>query len=671
KQFNSEQDFENFVQEYNTGSNYYPIYYQSGMMMDVATKSAGATSPTMASSEQSAKLESVVYSETNNQVTGVDEADIIKTDGNYIYTITDQTLFIVKAYPGEDAKIVSTIKFKNNPQGLFIYENHIAVFGYFYDLDYFKQVDFRPRYGMTFFNIYDISEKENPELIKEYKFEGSYFQARMTDKYVYFVTTNGFDIRPNPLPLMFDGAEKIHLLINNVYYYDIPYKYPQFANIYSINLKDISDEVNFVSVIVEGSQNMYMSKDNIYITYTEYIDQYDLRNDIMMNLLDPMISNSDKTLIQKIKQADNDVLSSYEKKNKINSIYYDYYNYMSEKERSDIDEKIDEALLEKIGEYDGNFEFTVINKIKVKDGNINIDVNGKVPGHILNQFSMDEYDGVFRIATTINPSWYAIVSSKILDKISASEKTTSTSNVFTLDNNLKIMDKLVNIAPGEQIYSTRFIGDKLYMVTFRQVDPFFVIDLSNPNNIGELGELKIPGFSRYLHPYDENTIIGIGRDATLMGRTQGLKISLFDVSDVKNPREIANFVTDETYAHSTAEYEHKAFLFDKDKNLLVIPAYSYTYDWREGNGVNSLDYNGAFVFKITKDEIKLRGIIDHSKNADANNYYYQAMVERSLFIQDLLYTKSPNLLRINKIDDLQSVKNVELKQVTTSRIPIY
>jgi len=218
-----------------------------------------------------------------------------------------------------------------------------------------------------------------------------------------------------------------------------------------------------------------------------------------------------------------------------------------------------------------------------------------------------------------------------------------------------------DLAEGERIYSTRFVGDRLYMVTFRQIDPFFVIDLSNPEKPESLGELKIPGFSRYLHPYDEDHIIGIGRDATDMGRTQGLKISLFDVSAVENPKEVAKFVADEKYAQSTAEYEHKAFLFSKEKNLLVIPAYSYNYR-EEGE-----TYNGALVFNINTEEIELRGLIDHSGSLDSN-YYYRAGVERSLYIEDMLYTKSPNLIRINALDDLEGVKNIELEKPTKMKV---
>jgi len=237
------------------------------------------------------------------------------------------------------------------------------------------------------------------------------------------------------------------------------------------------------------------------------------------------------------------------------------------------------------------------------------------------------------------------------------------------------MDGLTGLAEGESIYSTRFMGDRLYMVTFRQVDPFFAIDLSNPKDIKTLGKLKIPGFSRYLHPYDEDTIIGIGRDADLRGGQKGIKISLFDVSDVENPKEVASYVSDDRYAQSTAEWEHKAFLFDKEKELLVIPAYNY--DWQNPNN----GYNGALVFKITKDDIELRGLIDHSdgvKESDNGKlgiwmprYQYSPAVERSLFIGEDLYTKSPYLLRINSLDDLSSINSLVLDSGYTGGIPIY
>ncbi len=599
------------------------------------------------------------FSETNIQVAGVDEADMLKTDGNYIYTISNDVLYIIKAYPGEDAEIVSTLPYeKDNPQSIFIDGDRMAVFGDFQNLDFYKDMDFRPTQGMTFFDIYDISDKSKPKLLKEYRFEGQYFNGRMVDDYVYFVVRTGVEYRPVfPTPIIFEDGVRSSMPVTDIHYFNIPYDNPQFITVHSIDINNIAAAVDSTGVAVEYGQNLYMSQDNMYVTYTQRINEYDIEKEITMSVLEPLLSQEDKKLIAKIKLTDNDILNQNEKENKIYNIYMSYSNYMTGDERDDLEDEVDTLLMEKLEDIE-HFEYTVINKIKVNSGKVSVTDNGKVPGRIINQFSMDEAaDGNFRIATTISGRWSRFEKTR----------TDSTNNVYVLDKNLKIVGELEGLAETEQIYSTRFIGDRLYMVTFRQVDPFFVIDLSNPTNPKELGKLKIPGFSRYLHPYDKDTIIGIGQDATEAGRTRGLKVSLFDVSDVENPKEVAKFVTDEKYAQSTALTEHKAFLFDREKELMVIPVYSYNY----GRDGDSSGYNGAFVFKINKDAIELRGLIDHSMaEGGSGNYRYRAQVERSLWINELLYTKSPTLLRINELEDLSSVKNLDLTKVNT-KIPIY
>jgi len=666
KSFKTEAEFSDFINANAGSSNYYYGGTRGGGVMmekalsSVSMDSAGSAptaAPTMVNAEEGD------FSTTNNQVSGVDEADIIKTDGEYIYSISGNTVYIIKAYPGEDAEIVSTIKFKERPSGLFINKDYLAVFGNYYDLDFFKEIDFKPRQGMTYFNIYSTKDKEEPELVKEYKFEGGYFQARMTGDYVYFVTTTRPEFRRDyPTPILMDGTVIRPMPVKDIYYFDIPYSSVQFANIHSINLEDLSESINSKSIAVESSQNMYMNDKSIYITYTEYINEWELRNKIIIEQMQDELTDTDKELIAKIKATDNEVLSQQEKESKILNIIYTYINFMDSDEQQTFNDQTEELLQAKLEEYD-YMEYTIINKVGVSEGEITVKANGKVPGHVNNQFSMDEEDDVLRIATTISQRW-AYYNQE-------SKSTESENHIYTLDDDLEVLDSLTGIAKTEMIQSTRFMGNRLYMVTFRQVDPFFVFDLSNPKDIKELGKLKVPGFSRYLHPYDENTIIGIGRDASTTGQTRGLKISLFDVSDVENPKEIAKFVTEEKYAQSTAEYEHKAFLFSKKNDLLVIPAYSMTY--RNCYGINcnyeSLEnYNGAFVFKVTKDSITMRGIIDHSLGS--KNQYYSPLVERSLYIQDLLYTKSQGLLRINNLDDLSKVKNIEFTN-EGSPYPVY
>ncbi|MFH0798441.1 MAG: beta-propeller domain-containing protein [Candidatus Woesearchaeota archaeon] len=632
------------------------------------------------------------FSGTNVQVQGVDEGDILKTDGNYIYTITDSTLFIVKAYPGEEAQVVSTVKFdKMSPMGLFISGDKMVVFGNIYDLSMFKDMPVKPRSGMAFFKIYDISDKAKPTEVKDYKFEGNYFESRMSKGYVYFVVNSYPDEgRDNPIPLAYDGIAKLEMPIGGVHYFPIPYDSTMYTSIHAINID--TQSVNSQTLVVESSQNMYMSDSNIFITYTKYINEWQFNQEITMEMVMPLLSDSDKALIARIDATDSDILSKSEKKGKIMNIVYSHINYMGEDERKALNEMIDKRVAEKMKEYEAS-EYTVIHKVSILDGNVEVKASGKVPGHIMNQFSLDENGGILRIATTVGSRWWGpwrgmvepmaaevvadvAEATVAVEGVSASsdvavakmiapmpQRQEQSNNIYTLDADLKVIDSLTGLAEGEQIYSTRFIGDRLYMVTFRQVDPFFVIDLSNPADIKQLGELKIPGFSRYLHPYDDNTIIGIGRDATETGRSQGLKISLFDVTDVANPKEIAKYVSDDEYAQSNAEYEHKAFLFSKDKSLLVIPMYNYNY---EDKGKS---YNGAMVFDITKDSIKVKGLVDHSKASQSQ--WYSPSVERSLYIEDLLYTKSPSLLRINKLDDLSSVKDVDLKVDFKGEIPVF
>ncbi len=654
KTFRTEEEYINFAKSH-IGSTSFGGSYTNALGV-VRTDVMMETADSISGGMEKSALSVQEFSETNNQVTGVDEADIIKTDGDYIYTISGNVLYIIKAYPGEEAEIIFTKEFDDSPTSLFINGDTMTVFGNMYNLDFFKDIDFRPSAGMTYFNIYDISDRSNPILEKEYKFEGNYFNARMIDDYVYFVTRSSPQFRTNyPTPIIFEGTEARSMPAKNIYYYNIPYRNPQLATIHAINMKDSGEDINSVAVAVESSQNMYMSQNNIFITYTEIINEYDLMKIIMKELMEPYLTDSDKELIEKIKSTDNDILSQYEKDEKIFRVYETYINYLTEDEQADMQETAEELLKKKLEEYK-HLEYTIINKISTDKNKISVESNGKVPGHVINQFSMDEKDNILRIATTISRRWSSIDYSR----------TESTNNIYTLDKNMNIIGSLEGLAETESIYSTRFIDDRLYMVTFRQVAPFFVIDLSDPTDIKELGKLKIPGFSRYLHPYDDNTIIGIGQDATATGRTKGLKISLFDVEDVQNPTEVAKYVTEERYASSTALYEHKAFLFSKDKDLLVIPAYSYEYS-RDGT---SKGYNGAFVFKISKDEIILRGLIDHSMGSSNNRYYYAPQVERSLYIENLLYTKSPNLLRINNLEDLSSVKNITLEQ-KNGNIPIY
>jgi uncharacterized secreted protein with C-terminal beta-propeller domain len=204
----------------------------------------------------------------------------------------------------------------------------------------------------------------------------------------------------------------------------------------------------------------------------------------------------------------------------------------------------------------------------------------------------------------------------------------------------------------------------------------FVIDLADPKNPKVLGKLKVPGFSNYLHPYDDTTLIGIGKDTAESEwggvRTKGLKLSLFDVSKVDDPKEIANYTMGDAGSDSIALHDHKAFLFSKEKNLLVIPATIYEQGAVDRYGNSKFVFGGAVVFTVDKNGFTLKGKIDHSDGGSPAGHdywggydYYDNTVKRSLYIDSVLYTFSNNYLQMNKLDNLDSVKKLRLKKTKT------
>jgi uncharacterized secreted protein with C-terminal beta-propeller domain len=224
------------------------------------------------------------------------------------------------------------------------------------------------------------------------------------------------------------------------------------------------------------------------------------------------------------------------------------------------------------------------------------------------------------------------------------------------------------------------MGDKAYLVTFRKTDPFFTIDLSDPYNPKIIGYLKIPGYSNYLHPYDENHIIGIGKDTVESHSPdfawyQGLKITIFDVSDFENPVELDKIIIGDRGTDSPALHDHKAFLFDREKELLVIPVSlceikeetKNKYYQDPGSEYGEFTFQGAFVLKLNLEGIDYRGRITHVTNDEKqmNQYWYywnqaSSYISRSLYIQDNLYTISEKMVKINAIDDLSEIKSIEL-----------
>ena len=278
---------------------------------------------------------------------------------------------------------------------------------------------------------------------------------------------------------------------------------------------------------------------------------------------------------------------------------------------------------------------THIRKFSLVNGKIKFQAEANIEGQINNQFSMDESGEYFRIATTIGDYW------------NMSENTSN--SLYILNDKLELVGKVTDFAKEERIYSVRYVDNKAYVVTFKQTDPLFVIDLSDPTNPQILGELKIPGYSTYLHPYDETHIIGFGYDTKEDGTritTNDLKMVMFDVSDVNNPKELFKVTVGDRNTTSELEYNHKALLFSKEKNIIAFPLTTY-----EKNNTNTR----AVIYQIDLTQgFILKGEISNKYKDNSQR------VERIIFVNDTYYTLSKSCVKAVNIETLQVIKEIEI-----------
>ena len=251
---------------------------------------------------------------------------------------------------------------------------------------------------------------------------------------------------------------------------------------------------------------------------------------------------------------------------------------------------------------------TAIHRIAIDGLSLRYEAKGEVPGNLLNQFSMDEYGSKLRVATTA-------------DYRNMQGSTVRSSGVFVMDASLDMVGHLEGVAPGESIFSARFMGERLYLVTFRQIDPFFVIDLAR-DTPRVLGELKLPGFSDYLHPYGDDYVIGVGRDTELRNGwvdQLGVKIAVFDVRDVSSPVVLDDHIIGKsTGTYSAAQSDHKAFFFDASRGLMVVPIASNTdeLDLQSSLQDGWQPWDGFYVFSLEGDGLDLVGTVEHSAGDD-------------------------------------------------------
>ena len=506
----------------------YDMEHDDGMILyegaigDVATDIADAKGNTNASNGKPNSSSANDFSETTAQVEGVVEADVVKTDGRYIYALSlkDTKLRIIRA--GKNPEKVSEFYLENPYKGqtMYVYKDRLVIFG----------TKVKDRTTESY--IYDISNPSKPKKIIKCSQSGEYTDSRLIgDKLYmisnYIVNTNDID-KPNPA-----------------------------SYVPSIECKDYNGPMK--------PECVYLNEVRNSASYT-VICGYDI-NDGSMKGSQSVLGGT-----YAIYCSTNNIITAGFSRN--NS--------------------------------------TAVTRYEIKDGKITLKAEGKIKGRLLNQFAIDEYKGNFRFVTNYS---YGEENS---DEASGSSGTVYyrmyTGNMVTVMNEkLEQIGAIGKIAPDEEIYSVRFMGDMAYFVTFRQVDPLFSVDLSNPQKPKIVGSLKIPGFSNYLFPYGENKLLGIGQDADEdTGRLGGIKLSMFDITNPADVKEVSKEILE--YNSSDALYSHKNCLVIPDRNIIGFDIYN------NGRGYLIYSFSGSKFIKKAQIDLGDTGL--YAKGLYIGNEFY-------------------------------------------------
>jgi len=559
------------------------------------------------------------YSTTNNQVLGVDEADFIKNDARYFYVAADGALQIFDAFPPESAHRIARLPLDGDPYKLFVVDGRAVVFSrkagpYSYrSCTYGYDCELTGEPGPTLVHFVDLSDLTAPAVTRSFEFGGGLLAARRVGRVVYTsvgfgdATVPGLQTWPDNLDYCFEAGETLNIMAR--------WSALKAKNRELIEKADVSallpvafDRTSGESFVGQCG-GFYAAGSGASTTSVFAFDltgEGDVGNASIVSRPGAVFANE-------------------------RSLYLAARLTEGEKEQS------------------------AVHRFALDGVKVNYSGSADIDGHVLNQFSMDEFDGHLRVATSVghvpSPGVHSVVT--VLDATGAG---------------LTQSGKVDNIAPTEDIRSVRFVEDRGYLVTFKKTDPLFTVDLSNPKAPRIQGELKIPGFSTYMHPVGKNHLLAIGFDAEDHGSFaffQGLQLQFFDVTEPTNPQLLHKETIGTRGSASAATSDHLAFNYFGD--LLGLPM-AICEDSSGGSSYGRLTFDGLLVYRASVENgfTRLGGVANQTAETqevyDSRPYYQSACyqwwssstthVQRSVFMDDAVYSIAPDVIRAQRLGNL-------------------
>lgn len=475
------------------------------------------------------------FTTTNVQEAGVDESDVIKSDGKHLFIARGTKLTIVNAVPHDAMQVVGAVTFEQYVHEMYLYGDSVLVLAQggavapAIDIGgVWAFQSYPPYYLSNELHVYqvNVADPANPVIVHRAVVDGSIASSRVVGDRLILVLTIAPNLPANPTPLA----------------------------LAALSLDDIEPK------IVTASGDASQSSERGLAPWNEWY-----RPDVPDGYYMTAVVTLDAGNVETVKHSTAILAGAGTIYASTEALYLTDVAY-------------DEA--------DNYRESTVIHKLSLlEDGTAQYAATGVVPGRLLNQFSLGEFEGVLRVATHVSPTFSPVAIGIEPAAVStspaaqASNPEPNTNSVYTLVQDgaaLKIAGRVEGLAPNETIYSARFIGPRGFLVTFRQVDPLFVLDLSDPSDPRVTGELKIPGYSDYLHPLGASHLIGVGRTVATAEWggviRDAIQLSLFDVSDLSDPKLVQQLSLGNSGSYSDVSYTHRAFTFLESGGLLALPA---------------------------------------------------------------------------------------------------
>ena len=546
------------------------------------------------------------FSETNVQVEGVDEPDMVKTDGNRIVVITEGELIVVDV-TGDDPVETGRLTIQEYAvQSLFLEGDKVLLFGSAWSggpLPLGAEMDRAIAPGGTpTLHIIEVDITDEPEMVRTMTIDGSFISGRMVEDSVRLVATSapvGFEWEypsGSGLRAEREATEKNRDIVrksteeNWIPYYVVAdgdgdiidegvlfdcdrASHPEefsglnMLSVVTIDLREGLSVVDATGVLANGS-TVYASADSLYVATQNW----------------------------------------------------QTWRWQATGAESDRPE----------GPSTEIHKFDIASPTRT-----DYLASGEVDGYLLNQFAMDEHEGVLRVASTTTPNWWG----------SGPDSESRITVLRHIGDALVRAGLVSGLGETEQIYSVRFMGDTAYVVTFRQTDPLYTVDLSDPRRPEVMGELKIPGYSAYLHPVGDGLLMGIGQDATDEGVVQGTQVSTFDVSDLSNPKRVDTYTLSQG-TNSQVEYDHHAFLYWE--GLAMVPVQQWWWDDEKGDEL----FMGAIGLSVGDDGgLSEVGRVVHP-GGDRNDWDGRSQILRSVAIDGSVYTISPKGIMKSSLDTL-------------------